>query len=101
MLYTHRFGELSQDSPDVATGRPRLPQWQARKSLQESLKTQSGGGGGGAGSSSSQSQEQSSGAAVSQPLLGQSSDTKGKSPPSSPSQVHVGVTTGDQWYMNN
>ena len=84
----HRFGEFPQESPEVATGRPRLPQWQARKSLQESLKAQGGGSSGG------QVSEQQASMAAHQPLLSQSTDTKEKSPPSSPSQVRVTVAPG-------
>ena len=95
---TCRFTELPQDSPEVATGHPRLPQWQARKSFQETLRSQ---GRGGVSGGSSESQQGST--AVTQPLLStasKSSDAKNKSPPSSPTQVGVSVVPGGQRYVH-
>lgn len=87
MLY--RFSEYPQDSPMVASGRPRLPEWQARKSWQEAMKAQGG-------SSSSVPSEQATEAVhYGQPLL--KSEAKDKSPPSSPADVGI-VVHGSQRY---
>ena len=90
-----RFTELHEDSPEVATGHPRLPQWQARKSFQETSRAQ---GSGGVSGDSSESKQGS--AAVTQPLLStasKSSDAKDESPPSSPTQVEVRIVPGQRY----
>lgn len=89
MLY--RFSEYPQDSPIVASGHPRLPEWQARKSWQEAMKAQ-----GGSSSSESVPSEQATEAVhYGQPLL--KSEAKDKSPPSSPADVGI-VVHGSQRY---
>lgn len=93
MCMLHRFSEYPQDSPIVASGHPRLPEWQARKSWQETMKAQGGSSSSVPGQVSKQAAE-----AVhhGQPLL--KSEAKDKSPPSSPASV--AIVSGTQRYCN-
>ena len=90
----YRFNELLENSPEIATGHPKLPEWQARKSLQETLKAQKSEG---RSSSVGQMGEQTS-IVVKQPILqsaSQPTETGMKAPPSPLSQVSATVP-GDQ-----
>ena len=89
----YRFSELFQESPIVASGHPRLPEWQARKSWQEAMNVQGGSSSSAPGQTSEQALE-----TVQQPLL--KSETEDKSPPTSQSEVSIVVPGSQRYYCS-